>query len=41
MHLYIAFTSLLILVSVRIVGVSFSEKRLPQIIGAGENAACA
>ncbi|OHC15248.1 MAG: hypothetical protein A2180_13560 [Pseudomonadales bacterium GWC2_63_15] len=32
MHLYIAFTSLLILVSVRIVGVSFSEKRLPQIL---------
>lgn len=32
MHLYIAFTSLLILVSVRIVGVSFSEKRLPQML---------
>lgn len=32
MHLYIAFTSLLILISVRIVGVSFSKKRLPQIL---------
>lgn len=32
MHLYIALSSLLILVSVRIVGVSFSEKRLPQIL---------
>jgi hypothetical protein len=32
MHLYIALSSLLILVLVRIVGVSFSQKQLPQIL---------
>lgn len=32
MHIYIALSSLIILVSVRIVGVSFSEKRFPQIL---------